>query len=85
MTRAMHAVLRGDIAEAFRFNPLGMLLVPLALLGFGIQVSAWMRGQAHSSCLHLSRFALGSLIGLVLLFWILRNVPLWPLTLLAPP
>jgi hypothetical protein len=32
----------------------------------------------------LSRIGLNLLVALVLLFWILRNIPVYPLSLLAP-
>ena len=43
MTRAAHATLHGQLGEAFRFNPLGMVLLPLACVGVGIESLGWLR------------------------------------------
>ena len=40
MTRATYAVLHGRFAEAFRLNPVGIILFPIAMIGLGIEVFA---------------------------------------------
>jgi hypothetical protein len=45
MTRATYAILHGRFAEAFRLNPVGIILFPLALIGLGFALIAWVRGQ----------------------------------------
>lgn len=85
MTRATYALLDGRLADAFRFNPLGMILLPLVGIGIGLELLGWVRGKQLPF-----RFEIGSrgawvLGGVVLAFWILRNCPVWPFTLLVPP
>ncbi len=85
MTRAAHASLHGRFGEAFRFNPVGMVLVSAALLGLGLELIGWMRGTALPVRFQIGRRGAWWLFGIVMVFWILRNIPIWPFTLLAPP
>ena len=84
MTRATHAALHGQLGLALRFNPLGMLLVPVALLGIGVEVAAWVRGQAVPVKFRLSDNLAWWLVGVVLCYWVARNLPCWPFNLLEP-
>lgn len=85
MTRAAWACLDGNFAQAFRLNPLLMTLLPLAVLAFMIEILGWVRGRPLPFRLHLGRKSGGLLVAILVLFWILRNIPVWPFTLLAPP
>lgn len=84
MTRACHAVLNGRVGEAFRLNPLGMVLLPAALIGIGLGLLGWVRGRPLGW--HFNPGARGSwaIVVAVLAFGILRNLPWWPFTLLSP-
>jgi hypothetical protein len=85
MTRAAHATLHGHLGEAFRFNPVGMVLFPAALMGLGLELIGWVRGEPLAWRLRAGgRWGWG-IAALLLVFWILRNIPFWPFTLLAPP
>jgi hypothetical protein len=75
MTRAAYATLHGRIGEAFRMNPLGMLVLPSALLALGIELLGWVRGRALPWRLRLGVKAGWGLAVVILLFWILRNLP----------
>jgi hypothetical protein len=83
MTRATVAAARGDLAAAFRFNPVGMVVLPLALLGLGLEVLGWVRGKRLGW--HPGPRLAWLLVWVIAGFWILRNFPWWPFTLLAPP
>lgn len=85
MTRASYAALHGHFATAFRFNPLGMILFPLAVVALGVDAIAWVMGRPLPISLRVGgRWAWG-VLAVILGFWVLRNIPLWPCTLLAPP
>jgi hypothetical protein len=85
MTRAAYATLHGRLGEAFRFNPVGMVLFPAALVGMGLELIGWVRGKPLPPRFRVGgRWAWG-IAGVLLVFWILRNIPVWPFTLLAPP
>ncbi|MCF7675935.1 MAG: DUF2752 domain-containing protein [Akkermansiaceae bacterium] len=85
MTRAMAAILRGDLAAAFRCNPVGLVLLPLALVGLLPEWLGWVRGRRLAFRWHPGARGAWLLVGLIIAFWILRNLPWWPFTLLAPP
>ena len=85
MTRAAHAALYGRWAEAFRFNPLGMLLLPAALVGIGLELAGWLRGKPLPVRFRIGGRWVWGLLVMLLVFWVLRNIPVWPFTLLAPP
>ncbi len=85
MTRATYAALHGRIGEAFRFNPVGMALFPVALLGVGLETLGWVRGKPPRWRLAIGSKGAWALAGIIIAFTVLRNIPVWPLTLLAPP
>lgn len=85
MTRAAHATLHGRIGEAFRFNPVGMALLPVVGIGVGIKILGWVRGRPLPFRMNVGKYGVWVLVGVVVVFWILRNVPVWPFNLLAPP
>jgi hypothetical protein len=85
MTRAAHALLTGDLARAFRCNPLGVVLLPLALLGCALELAGWVRARPLPWRLHFGVVGTWILAGAVIAFGILRNIPMWPFSLLSPP
>ncbi len=84
MTRAAHAALHGEWVAAFRYNVLGVFLLPLALLGAGLELAAWSRGGRPLVKRTVWPGLARVLLALVLAFWVLRNLPWWPFELLAP-
>jgi hypothetical protein len=70
--RALHELLRGDVAAAVGYNAL--LVVAIPALAALVIVPRWSYSP------RVARLTLA----LVLAFGVLRNVPLWPLTLLRP-
>jgi hypothetical protein len=85
MTRAAYATLHGRLGEAFRFNPVGMVLLPVAAVGVGIEIFGWVRGRRLPFRMNVGRYGAWSLVAIIIGFWVLRNIPAWPFTLLAPP
>jgi hypothetical protein len=81
ITRALHALVHGDIALAFAMNPLVMLvlpLIPLMLLDG--------RGATPQALKPFMAVVMKPTLWMVLLpaYWIGRNLPWWPFTWLAP-
>ncbi len=85
MTRATYATFHGRFAEAFRYNPVGMVLFPVALLGISIELAGWVRGKPLPFRLDFGKRGAVVIATIIVSFWILRNIPAWPFTLLAPP
>ena len=85
MTRATRAALAGQWWEAFRFNPLGTILLPVALVGVGFELAGWVRDRPLPWRMRLGARGSVALAVAVIAFGVLRNVPTWPFDLLAPP
>jgi len=81
LTRAMHALAHGDLVRAFAMNPLGVSLIGLVPL-----MLAWSGGWQPRVLAPLMRWVLEPKLWLVLLpgYWVARNLPWFPFTLLAP-
>ena len=84
MTRATSALLEWDVIPAIRCNPLGVILLPIALFGVGLEAIGWVRGTTPPWKIPLGRHGAKILAALVILFFILRNFPWYPFSLLAP-
>lgn len=83
MTRGFHALFHGDIIPAIDFN----LLVPFWAVIFGyVWVSLLLlaiRGRGLPMWATSPKFLSAFLVVLVT-FGVLRNIPVWPLTILFP-
>ncbi len=81
ITRALHALVHGDIAHAFSMNPLAMTLLAISPL-----LTAWKFGWRPRWLHPLVALLSEPKLWLILLptYWVARNLPWWPFTLLAP-
>ena len=85
MTRAAYHLLHFEFAEAFRKNPLMVLLLPMISVGIGLEVLAWVRGpERPTPRLRLDWRLTVALVTLLLVYGVARNFPWWPFSLLAP-
>jgi hypothetical protein len=82
-TRALHRLVCGDIIGAARFNLLTLSLVPVALYLLASEISVLARNKPLP-CVSLSSKIGWGIAGLIVFFWIARNIPAYPFTLLAP-
>jgi hypothetical protein len=82
-TRCVGALLQGDLEQAFAYNPLFVISLPyLVFAGCGQIVQSWW--SVKVPFLTMPRW-LGILIAiLVVAYSIARNLPVYPLNLLAP-
>jgi Protein of unknown function (DUF2752) len=81
--RAIHAITRLRFDRAFAYNSLFVVLSPLLLWYFAISLATAFRGPDKI------RFslppALGkALLGVILAYFVIRNIPAYPFTLLQP-
>ncbi len=81
--RGLHALMHGDLAAAFGYNPLMVLSLPLVLY--------WMLSQAwlawKGTPLPMPKMSGATVQGIffaIILFGVLRNIPHFPFSLLAP-
>ena len=81
--RAAHQILNGNIIEGLRHNYLiGLLGLVLSYQVFMFIMNNLLQ-KGIVNLLHKSKVTLGILV-IVILFWILRNINLFPFTELAP-
>jgi hypothetical protein len=82
-TRALHYLLHGQLTAAFAMNPLTMLALPFVAYAFASYALFGLRGRSLPKV-----FVYPTLIKLLFItivaFWVLRNIPCYPFTLLAP-
>lgn len=78
MTRAAHAALNGEFAAAFRFNSVGIILLPLALLGLSFEAAAWIRRDPAGPRFRVGIRGAKTIVWVVIVFWVVRNTPWWP-------
>lgn len=82
--RASYALLHGEFYQAFRYNPL-MIFVMLFLAVYFIARSLdWVITGGNHIDRHISDKLLCWLLVLILLYGVLRNIPAFPFSLLAP-
>lgn len=74
MTRATYAVLHGRVWDALMLNPVGMILLPLAMVGVGIEVLGWVRGRPLPVRLNPGRWGATVVAVVVIVWWVGRNV-----------
>ncbi|MBF0457279.1 MAG: DUF2752 domain-containing protein [Nitrospirae bacterium] len=77
-TRAMHQLLHGHIAAAFKLNPLTVTALPFLIFGMLAETGV-LTSQKRPSPRYIK-----ILIAAVVLFWILRNIPVEPFSYLRP-
>ena len=78
--RALSALLHGDILEAMHDNVLMMLFLPFFMYDAFIQ----LRYTGMKMRLWYDPLFVKIVLGMVLSFWVLRNIPLFPFSFLAP-
>ena len=81
--RSLHQLFHGNLRAAFELNPLMIISIPFLIYGF---ISEFMRifldrPLAGTS---LSALWIRIILGVIIAFWILRNIPYYPFTVLAP-
>ena len=80
ITRAGHALLHGDLPAALAMNPLVVVAGPL-MIGY-CAVLRWRHGPGWTT--KISPRSIAIVMAIVIGFGVLRNVPVYPLTLLSP-
>ena len=81
--RAIHQLLHGNFQAAWAMNPLTMILLPFVCYGLASHALFEIRGHQLPQ-LFLPAVWIRTLCVVIVLFGILRNLPLHPLNLLAP-
>jgi hypothetical protein len=83
MTRAFHQLTHGHILTALHYNALMLLLVPV--LGYTLVSQALVATRGKGLPMFFTKpIYVRALFWILMTFWILRNIPVYPLTLLSP-
>ena len=81
--RALHQLMRGRLVTAFGLNPLMVLSVPF--IGYFFVSRTMFAVAGHPLKTFFVRPVLiWALLGAILAYWVLRNIPTYPFSLLAP-
>ena len=80
--RAIHQLLHGNITAAFGLNPLMVLSLPF--LGYCLISTCAALVTKRTNAGFIPAFWIWSILVVIILFWVLRNLPIYPFTLLAP-
>jgi hypothetical protein len=81
--RALHQLTRGHPLAALDLNPLMMLLLPFIMYFLASHVMLALTGWPLRK-FFVRPALIWALLGVVLVYWLLRNIPAYPFTLLAP-
>ncbi len=81
--RAVHQLIHGRLAAAFRLNPFLCAALPVMLVATAKTAIQQLRGAAQEPKA-VSPFWIRLLLAALILFTVLRNLPLAPFTWLAP-
>ena len=81
--RALHQLMRGNIAAAFGYNAYAMLALPVIAYSFAVAGLRACGLPAPPRVFIPARWIWAMLVS-VLAFWLLRNLPVAPFTILAP-
>jgi hypothetical protein len=76
--------LHGDLRQAAAYNPLTLLLLPLLLVWGARTAVRMLQGGRAAPGRRLPAWSIRALFVLILVFWVLRNLPFAPFDQLAP-
>lgn len=81
--RGIHELLHGNVLGAWRMNPLAVLAIPL-LAYLIIGACFRRRAGAGAKSRPLPTWLPWLIVAVVAAFWVARNIPAYPFTLLTP-
>lgn len=84
-TRATHELLHGRLFSALQDNALWVLSLPVVLYGVASETRRILRGRALPGDLLRRPRLLFLIAAVALVFGVLRNIPCFPFSMLAPP
>jgi Protein of unknown function (DUF2752) len=82
-TRGLHQLLNGHPVVAFDLNPLMVLAFPFMAYIFLSHALVALRGRGLPR-VFIPNPLIWVIFWVIISFWVLRNIPLYPFTLLAP-
>ncbi len=83
LTRGTHALLNGNVLSALGFNAMLIILVPVGIYAFLALLSIAVRGRGLPRS-NISTNVFWAIFAAFIIFGVLRNLPFYPFTVLAP-
>ena len=81
--RGLYELFHGNLANAFGLNPLMVLVLPFIAYSILKYVAMGILGRKERR-VFIPSALIWSLLVVIISFWVLRNLPYYPFTLLAP-
>ena len=81
--RALHQLLHGNLVGALEYNSLMVLTLPFLAYAFVSYASVALGGRSLPRLFN-TRVWMWAIYGVILIYTILRNIPIYPFNLLAP-
>jgi hypothetical protein len=81
--RCLHALLHGNLKQALAYNMLTVLCLPFLIAWALNRVYSEIRGKALVN-VSLQPWMTRALLVVIFAYWLLRNLPIYPFSLLAP-
>lgn len=82
--RAFHQLLHGNIFAAAGYNFLMVVSLPVLIISLAEETAVFFSGRSNRLKFIYHPSLPKIVLVMVLAFWVLRNIPLYPFTLLAP-
>lgn len=82
--RACYSILHGQLYQAFRYNPLLVITLPWLVLYYFICGLEWLVRGKESISIRIPEWIPFTLLILFFIYGVVRNVEVYPFTLLAP-
>ncbi len=82
--RGLHHLLNGNLLTAFGYNPYTMLALPFIGYAYLSALLLSVSGKQRLPTVFIPPALIWGLLAAVLAFWLLRNLPVYPFTVLAP-
>ena len=82
--RACYALLHGRWYQAFRYNPLLVILLPWLILYYGLCSIQWLIYGKERVSIHIPEWIPMVILLIMLLYGVARNIDIYPFILLAP-
>ena len=85
LTRSLHAWLNLDPLQGLAYHPLSFILLPYVGWSLGLALWRWAwGGESKRSRFRGPPWLIWSFVWLLMIFWVVRNIPIYPFNLLAP-
>ena len=81
-TRCLYSLLHLDLAQALAYNSLFVIALPFLIYGVaGMMYTLWTGNRAPG---RMPGWASKGVVFVILAYWLLRNIDVYPLNMLAP-